>query len=185
MQISIKVPSVTQTFSSGWERKFFYSFLVFARSTLTWLTIRSFAYDFNPNKPGLFESIFFLDGEKGEGGLQFDSSLHISRRTNLISIQVSNWSTGFLRLGNSLATVFISHGYTNHRSSHPELFLGKAVLKMCFATLLKSHFGIDVLLEVCCIFSEQLFLRTPMHMVLHMILWMSYTKCTNFPSWRV
>ena len=29
------------------------------------------------------------------------------------------------------------------------------------ATLLKSHFGMSVLLYVCCIFSEHLFLRTP------------------------
>ena len=30
------------------------------------------------------------------------------------------------------------------------------------ATLFKSHFGIGVLLKICCIFSEQLFLRTPL-----------------------
>ena len=29
------------------------------------------------------------------------------------------------------------------------------------ATLLKSHFGMSVLLYVCCICSEHLFLRTP------------------------
>ena len=84
-----------------------------------------------PIRLDFLKAFFFLDGEKVEGGLQFDSSLHISRRTNPILIQVGNWSTAFLRLGNSLATVFIFHGYTNHTSSHPELFLGKAVLKMC------------------------------------------------------
>ena len=31
-----------------------------------------------------------------------------------------------------------------------------------FATLLKSHFGMGVLLQICCIFSEDLFLRTPL-----------------------
>ena len=29
------------------------------------------------------------------------------------------------------------------------------------ATLLKSHFGMGALLEICCIFPEHLFLRTP------------------------
>ena len=32
----------------------------------------------------------------------------------------------------------------------------------CKATLLKSHFGIGILLQICCIFSEHLFLRTPL-----------------------
>ena len=31
----------------------------------------------------------------------------------------------------------------------------------CKITLLKSHFGMGVLLEICCIFSEHLFLRIP------------------------
>ena len=30
------------------------------------------------------------------------------------------------------------------------------------ATLLKSHFSMGVLLQICCIFSEHLFLRTPL-----------------------
>ena len=30
------------------------------------------------------------------------------------------------------------------------------------ATLLKSHFGMAVLLQICCIFSKNLFLRTPL-----------------------
>ena len=63
------------------------------------------------------------------------------------------------------------------RSSHPEMFLGKGVLKICSkftgehecrsaisinckATLLKSDFGMGVLLLIRNIFSEQLFLRT-------------------------
>ena len=33
--------------------------------------------------------------------------------------------------------------------------------QICFATLLKSHFGMVVLLWICSIFSEQVFLRTP------------------------
>ena len=55
-------------------------------------------------------------------------------------------------------------------SSRPEMFL-KRVLKICSkftgehpcqATLLQSHFGMGVLLQTCCIFLEQLFLRTPL-----------------------
>ena len=47
------------------------------------------------------------------------------------------------------------------------MFLGKGILKIClkiscFAALLKSHFGMVVLLQICCIFSEHLFLRTPL-----------------------
>ena len=34
------------------------------------------------------------------------------------------------------------------------------IVIICKATLLKSHFGLGVPLEICCIFSEQLFLRT-------------------------
>ena len=59
-------------------------------------------------------------------------------------------------------------------SSLPEVFLGKGVLKICrkftgekpmlscFATLLKSNFGMGVLLQICCIFSEHFFVRTPL-----------------------
>ena len=32
----------------------------------------------------------------------------------------------------------------------------------CLATLLKSHFGMGVLLYICCVYSEHLFLRTPL-----------------------
>ena len=32
------------------------------------------------------------------------------------------------------------------RSKHSEVFVGKVVLKICFASLLKSHFGMGVLL---------------------------------------
>ena len=32
----------------------------------------------------------------------------------------------------------------------------------CKATLLKPHFGMGVLLQICCIFSQHLFLRTPL-----------------------
>ena len=51
-----------------------------------------------------------------------------------------------------------------------EVFWGKRVLKICSRftgehscwTLLKSHFGMDLLLEICSIISEHLFRRTPM-----------------------
>ena len=66
----------------------------------------------------------------------------------------------------------------NDRSSPPEVLLGKGVLKICckftenthakawfqqscFAALLKSHLGIGVLLQICSIFLQQLFLRIP------------------------
>ena len=65
--------------------------------------------------------------------------------------------------------------FENSRSSRPEVFLGKSVLKFIgehpcrtaisiklLATLLKSHFGMGVLLLICCIFSEHLFLRAPL-----------------------
>ena len=58
---------------------------------------------------------------------------------------------------------------TNYRSSLPEVFLGKRVLKIWSkftgehpcrsANLLKSHFGMGVILKICCIFSEHLFIR--------------------------
>ena len=43
------------------------------------------------------------------------------------------------------------------RSSRLEVFLTKGVL-----ISLKSHFDMGVLLQICCIFSEQLLLRTPL-----------------------
>ena len=66
------------------------------------------------------------------------------------------------------------------RSSASEVFLGKGALKICSkftgahpcrsvillksvsATLLKSHFGMGVLLYICYIFSEHFFIRTPL-----------------------
>ena len=36
------------------------------------------------------------------------------------------------------------------------------IYRSCFATLLKSHFRMVVLLQICCIFSERLFLKTPL-----------------------
>ena len=57
-------------------------------------------------------------------------------------------------------------------SSHPEVFLEKRVLKICSkftgehpcrsVTGEHPHFGMGVLLYICCIFSEQLFLGTPL-----------------------
>ena len=41
--------------------------------------------------------------------------------------------------------------------SRKRCVLGKGV-----STLLKLHFGMDVLLYICCIFSEHLFVRTPL-----------------------
>ena len=61
-------------------------------------------------------------------------------------------------------------------NSNSEVFLGKGVLKICYkftdehtcrcacclATLLKSHFGMGVLLYIYCIFPEYVSLRTPL-----------------------
>ena len=38
----------------------------------------------------------------------------------------------------------------------------KCDLQSCKATLLKSHFGMSVLRQICCIFSEHLFQGTPL-----------------------
>ena len=71
-----------------------------------------------------------------------------------------------------LAPTSTSRSYQS-RSSHSAVFLRKGVLKVCSkftgehpcqsvisATLLKSHFGMGVLLQICCIYSDHLFLRT-------------------------
>ena len=66
--------------------------------------------------------------------------------------------------------------FTRFRSSPSEMFLRKGVLKtwskftgeqacrsaICKATLLKLHFGMGVLLQIYCIFSEHRFLKTPL-----------------------
>ena len=46
-------------------------------------------------------------------------------------------------------------------SSLREVLLGKDVYKSCFATSLKSLFNMGAPLQICCIFSEQLFIATP------------------------
>ena len=55
------------------------------------------------------------------------------------------------------------------RSSHPKLFLGNGVLKICKKFTGEhpcrsaiSHFGMGALLQICCIFSKHLFLKTPL-----------------------
>ena len=58
------------------------------------------------------------------------------------------------------------------RSSHPEVFLTKSMQEnthaevqfrqSCCAALLKSHFNLGVLLQICSMFSEHLFLGTPL-----------------------
>ena len=65
------------------------------------------------------------------------------------------------------------------RSSSPEVFLGKGVLKICskftsehpcrsailinlLCNLFKSHFGMGGLLKICCILSKHIFLWTPL-----------------------
>ena len=61
-----------------------------------------------------------------------------------------------------------------YRSSPPELFLGKDVLKICskftgehLCRSVKSNVGMGGFLQICCIFLEHLFLRTPMEGCFH------------------
>ena len=63
---------------------------------------------------------------------------------------------------------------SNNRSSRPEVFLGKGVLKICskftgehpcrslISIKLQSNWAWVFLLKSCCIFSEHLFLGTPL-----------------------
>ena len=88
----------------------------------------------------------------------------------------------------SSSEVFLGKGVQKlYRSNPPEVFLGKGVLKICQSNppevllrktvlktfskrtreftrqlRLKSHFGMGVLPQICCIFSEHLFLSTPL-----------------------
>ena len=54
------------------------------------------------------------------------------------------------------------------RNTHAEVWFQQ----ICKSTLLKPHLGMDVLLWICCIFSEHLFLRTS----LDGCLWINFLK---------
>ena len=63
----------------------------------------------------------------------------------------------------------------NFRSIPSEEFLGKRVLEICSTfigeqpcceTSLKSHFGMGVFLQICCILPGDLFIRTPRRLLL-------------------
>ena len=54
-----------------------------------------------------------------------------------------------------------SRGVLRKRCSENMQQIYKTPCRSVMATLLKLHFGMDVLLKICCIFSEHLFLRTP------------------------
>ena len=56
----------------------------------------------------------------------------------------------------------VYRGTNTHAKVRFQESFARDLLK-CFATLLKSHFGMGVLLQICCIFPEQLFIRTPLH----------------------
>ena len=106
--------------------------------------------------------------------------LYVRKQTYHVPRVRINQKVNAFIMWNFLAYYFF-YVKTMIRSSHPEVFFGKGVLKicskfigeqqcrsaisiklLCFATLLKSHFGMGVLLYICCIFSEHLFLRTPL-----------------------
>ena len=69
--------------------------------------------------------------------------------------------------------------FQSSRSSHPDVFLGKGVLKICskytgehpcwsaisiklLCNFIEITLWLSVLLQICCIFSEHLFLRIPL-----------------------
>ena len=54
-------------------------------------------------------------------------------------------------------------------------------MKSCFATLLNSPFAMGVLLQICCIFSEQLFSRTSMGGCF----WSRFKKSRYFDSYQI
>ena len=98
------------------------------------------------------------------------TDFHCQNDTFFTMMQPTPLATGMFVLQNDT---------TFSRNSPPEVFLGKSILKICIkftgehpcqsvilikllATLLKSHLGMGVLLEICCIFSEHIFIRTVM-----------------------
>ena len=117
----------------------------------------------------------------------------------------------------SSSEVFLGKGVQKiYRSNPPEVFLGKGVLKICQSNppevllrktvlktfskrtreftrqlRLKSHFGMGVLPQICCIFSEHLFLRALMVGCLYkfsfvpkiLIVFRLEALCPSFNSW--
>ena len=90
-----------------------------------------------------------------------------------IIFKLQNWD--ILKSGFNIFLAFPKFCFHGSRSSPSEVFLEKGVLKMCSKftgehpcrggisiKLLKSHFGMGVLLHICCMFAEHLFLRTPL-----------------------
>ena len=54
--------------------------------------------------------------------------------------------------------IFWKYAVNLQENTHAEVWFQYS----CFATLLKSHFGMGILLKICCIFSEHFFLRRPL-----------------------
>ena len=91
----------------------------------------------------------------------FQRTLNMKKRVyNVNNIFNVNLQYIFPHLGSVVyllnVTMFCLHPITC-KSSRPEVFLWT-----CFVTLLKSHFLTVVFLEICCIFPEHLFTRTPL-----------------------
>ena len=60
------------------------------------------------------------------------------------------------------------------------------IYKTCFSTILKAHFDISVLLQICYIFSEQLFLKIPLNGCFCFrcfCITASFEKTIFLPSW--
>ena len=66
----------------------------------------------------------------------------------------------------SLEKVFWKYAANLQGNTHAEVWFQQS----CKATLLKSHFDIGVLLQICFIFSEHIFLRAPLSMWLLLLL---------------
>ena len=77
----------------------------------------------------------------------------------------------------------------NTITSRPGVLLRKDVLKICNkfkATLLKSHFGMDIVLLICCVFSEQLFIRTTLDGCFYItIVHSNFTQVTGFYNYTI
>ena len=87
-------------------------------------------------------------------------------------------------------------------NSRPEVFLRKGVLKICskftgeypcrsvisielHSNFIETHFGMGVLLWICCIFSEHLFLRIPLDGCFWRYLKNVFAKCRYIPLYKM
>ena len=89
----------------------------------------------------------------------------------------------------SSATKVSFRSIQRNRSSHPEVFLGKDVLKICskftgenpcqneISIKLLCNFCMDLLLSIWCVFSQHLLLSTPLDVCFEICLWFHNFQC--------